>query len=91
MSKQGISKLSERSKIVFQHIVDSYLTSGEPVGSKTLSRVMNPTLSAATIRGVMADLEEEGLLFSPHISAGRLQQILGLEYSWMVFWSWVVT
>ena len=79
MSNQGISKLSERSKIVFQHIVDSYLASGEPVGSKTLSRVMNSTLSAATIRGVMADLEEEGLLFSPHTSAGRLPTDFGLR------------
>ena len=79
MSNQGISKLSERSKIVFQHIVDSYLSSGEPVGSKTLSRVMNSTLSAATIRGVMADLEEEGLLFSPHTSAGRLPTDFGLR------------
>ena len=79
MSNQGISKLSERSNIVFQHIVDSYLSSGEPVGSKTLSRVMNSTLSAATIRGVMADLEEEGLLFSPHTSAGRLPTDFGLR------------
>ena len=91
MSKQGISKLSERSKIVFQHIVDSYLTSGEPVGSKTLSRVMNPTLSAATIRGVMADLEEEAFYFLRIYRLVDCQQILGFEYSWMVFWSWEVT
>ena len=68
MSNQGISKLCERSKLVFQHIVDSYLASGEPVGSKTLSRVMNSTLSAATIRGVMADLEEEGPVSYTHLT-----------------------
>ena len=79
MKNLGILKLNDRSKAVFQHIVDSFLTSGEPIGSKTLSRLIDPRLSAATIRGVMADLEEVGLLFSPHTSAGRLPTDMGLR------------
>ena len=57
MTNLGILKLNDRSKAVFQHVVDSFLNSGEPIGSKTLSRLIDPRLSAATIRGVMADLE----------------------------------
>lgn len=70
--------LDERARTIFRHIVESYMASGDPVGSRTLSR--NFDLSPATIRNVMADLEELGLLESPHISAGRMPTTQGLRY-----------
>ncbi len=74
-----ISELNERSREIFRLIVDSYVHSGEPVGSRTLSRLLTQNLSPATIRNVMADLEEAGLLYSPHTSAGRLPTEAGLR------------
>ncbi len=74
-----ISELSERSREIFRLIVDSYVQTGEPMGSRTLSRMLSQHLSPATIRNVMADLEEAGLLFSPHTSAGRLPTEAGLR------------
>ncbi|MBV9829515.1 MAG: heat-inducible transcriptional repressor HrcA [Alphaproteobacteria bacterium] len=74
-----ISELNERSREIFRLIVDSYVQTGEPVGSRTLSRLLGQNLSPATIRNVMADLEEAGLLFSPHTSAGRLPTEAGLR------------
>lgn len=71
--------LDERSREVLRHIVDSYVTTGEPVGSRTLSKSMGLNLSPATIRNVMADLEDSGLLFSPHTSAGRMPTEAGLR------------
>jgi len=70
--------LDERARNIFRHIVESYMSSGEPVGSRTLSRDFD--LSPATIRNVMADLEDLGLLESPHVSAGRLPSAQGLRY-----------
>ncbi|MAI12351.1 MAG: heat-inducible transcriptional repressor HrcA, partial [Rhodospirillaceae bacterium TMED167] len=70
--KSAISKLNDRSREVFTKIVDAYVATGEPIGSRTLSQQLSTSLSAATVRNVMADLEEAGLLFSPHTSAGRL-------------------
>ena len=61
----SISELSARSREVFRELVDAYLETGEPVGSRTLSRRMSLALSPATIRNVMADLEDTGLLFAP--------------------------
>jgi heat-inducible transcriptional repressor len=72
-----IPELSARSREVLRQIVDSYVQSGEPIGSRTLARGMN--LSPATIRNVMADLQDAGLLFSPHTSAGRLPTEAGLR------------
>ena len=60
-------------------IVDGYVQTGEPIGSRTLSRLLTDSLSPATIRNVMADLEEAGLLYSPHTSAGRLPTEAGLR------------
>jgi heat-inducible transcriptional repressor len=60
-------------------IVDGYVATGEPIGSRTLSRLLPQNLSAATIRNVMADLEEAGLLYAPHTSAGRLPTEAGLR------------
>src|SRR3546814_6295198 len=61
-----IGALNERSRIIFSEIVNAYLETGEPTGSRTLSRRIVDPLSPATIRNVMADLEELGLLYAPH-------------------------
>ena len=74
-----ISELDERTREVFRRIVESYLDSGDPVGSRTLTRRMSEKVSAATIRNVMQDLEYLGLLDSPHVSAGRRPTQLGLR------------
>src|SRR5216684_4974987 len=74
-----ISDLSERSREIFRLIVDGYVQTGEPIGSRTLSRLLGQNLSPATIRNVMADLEEAGLLYAPHTSAGRLPTEAGLR------------
>jgi heat-inducible transcriptional repressor len=74
-----ISELNQRSRSIFGEIVSSYLTNGDPIGSRTLSRRLLEPLSPASIRNVMADLEEMGLLYSPHTSAGRLPTDLGLR------------
>jgi heat-inducible transcriptional repressor len=71
--------LDRRSQRIFQLIVDSYMESGEPVGSSTLSRRLSESLSPATIRNIMAHLEKVGLLYSPHTSAGRLPTEQGLK------------
>lgn len=74
-----VAELSQRSREVFRHIVDAFVETGEPIGSRTISRRLGMTLSPATIRNVMADLEEAGLLYAPHTSAGRLPTDLGLK------------
>ena len=74
-----ISALNERSRDIFRQLVDAYVETGEPVGSRTLSRRLGLGLSSATIRNVMADLEEAGLLYSPHTSAGRMPTDAGLR------------
>ncbi len=78
-SLPGLRELSERSREIFRHIVTAYVESGEPVGSRTISRRLGMTLSPATIRNVMADLEGAGLLYAPHTSAGRLPTEMGLR------------
>lgn len=74
-----LEELDKRSREVFRHIVDSYVETGEPVGSKALSGRLDMSLSPATIRSVMADLEANGLLYAPHTSAGRLPTEAGLR------------
>lgn len=74
-----LSEMNDRSREVFRRVVEGYLASGDPVGSRTLTRSMSEKLSAATIRNVMQDLEFLGLLDSPHISAGRVPTQLGLR------------
>lgn len=74
-----LEELDKRSREVFRHIVDSYVETGEPVGSKSLSGRLDMSLSPATIRSVMADLEANGLLYAPHTSAGRLPTEAGLR------------
>jgi len=74
-----IAELNRRSREILRHIVEAYVETGEPVGSRTISRRLGMTLSPATIRNVMADLEEHGLLMAPHTSAGRLPTDAGLR------------
>ena len=74
-----LSEMNDRSREVFRRVVEGYLASGDPVGSRTLTRSMSEKLSAATIRNVMQDLEFLGLLDSPHISAGRIPTQRGLR------------
>lgn len=74
-----INELNERSRQIFRFIVDSYLSTGSPVGSRTISNFSGINLSAASIRNTMSDLEAAGLLFAPHTSAGRLPTERGLR------------
>ena len=74
-----LDEMNERSREVFRRVVEGYLESGEPVGSRTLTRTLSEKVSAATIRNVMQDLEYLGLLDSPHVSAGRVPTQLGLR------------
>ncbi|MGE0056089.1 MAG: heat-inducible transcriptional repressor HrcA [Hyphomicrobium sp.] len=74
-----LAKLNERSRTILRRIVESYLATGEPVGSRNLSRALPMSLSPASIRNVMSDLEHLGLIISPHTSAGRLPTQLGLR------------
>jgi len=76
----SLAALNERSREIFRHIVESYLTTGEPVGSRNLARVLPMALSPASVRNVMSDLEQLGLIFAPHTSAGRLPTELGLRF-----------
>lgn len=70
-------ELPERSLFLFKSIVDHFINDGQPVGSRTLARDLGLDLSAATIRNVMSDLEDLGLLHSPHTSAGRIPTARG--------------
>ena len=81
MSDTGklLDEMNERSREVFRRVVQGYLDTGDPVGSRTLTREMTEQVSAATIRNVMQDLEYLGLLNSPHVSAGRVPTQLGLR------------
>ena len=76
----SLARLNERSREIFRLIVDSYLSSGEAVGSRHLARLLPVPLSPASVRNVMQDLEEIGLIYSPHTSAGRLPTELGLRF-----------
>jgi len=74
-----IDEFNERTREVFRQIVETYLETGEPVGSRTLSKALDLNISPASIRNVMADLEDSGLLYAPHTSAGRLPTDIGLR------------
>ena len=76
----SLAALNERSREIFRQIVESYLATGEPVGSRNLSRLLPITLSPASVRNVMSDLEQLGLIYAPHTSAGRLPTELGLRF-----------
>jgi len=72
-------QLDKRSQTVFRHIVEAYLETGQPVGSRNLSRQLPMTLSPASVRNVMSDLEALGLVYAPHTSAGRMPTQSGLR------------
>ena len=75
----ALSALDQRSREIFRRIVDSYLETGEPLGSRNLARILPMALSPASVRNVMADLEGLGLIYAPHTSAGRLPTESGLR------------
>lgn len=79
MTGVPITELTTRARDVFRLVVDAYLDSGQPVGSRTVSKLAALNLSPASIRNVMQDLEEAGLLTSPHVSAGRIPTESGLR------------
>lgn len=76
----GLTSLDARAREIFREIVESYLTTGEPVGSRTLSKLGGMGLSAASIRNTMADLVSLGLLQAPHAMAGRMPTQIGLRF-----------
>ena len=75
----SVNNLNQRSRAIFRQIIESYLATGEPVGSRNLSRTLPMALSPASVRNVMADLEALGLIYAPHTSAGRLPTQSGLR------------
>lgn len=79
MTTPPIHELTDRARDVFRIVVESYLDSGAPVGSRTISKISALNLSPASIRNVMQDLEEAGLLAAPHTSAGRMPTETGLR------------
>lgn len=78
-SQLNASDLSTRSREIFRAIVEAYVDTGAPIGSRTLSHQLGLDLSPATVRNVMSDLEDLGLLYAPHTSAGRLPTDMGLR------------
>src|SRR3954469_13574133 len=74
-----IRGLPDRPREIFRRLVEAYLGTGEPVGSRTLSQRLPISLSPASIRNTMADLEKMGLLYAPHTSAGRVPTERGLR------------
>lgn len=74
-----LAKLNDRTRAIFRQIVETYISTGEPVGSRNLSRFLPMALSPASIRNVMSDLEHLGLIYAPHTSAGRLPTQSGLR------------
>lgn len=82
-SKSGqdfLNALNQRSQDIFKKLVERYLDTGEPIGSRQLSRMLDTSLSPASVRNVMADLEELGLIAAPHTSAGRAPTQQGLRF-----------
>lgn len=79
MTNTPINELNDRTRTIFRMVVESYLDSGAPVGSRTISKFAGLNLSPASIRNVMQDLEEAGLLAAPHTSAGRMPTESGLR------------
>ena len=79
---EAIQELSERKTKILHAIIKNYLETGEPVGSRTISKYTDLNLSSATIRNEMADLEELGYIMQPHTSAGRIPSDKG--YRWYV-------
>jgi len=79
-SPGGLIETDQRSREIFRQIIDGYLATGEPVGSRNIARLLPMSLSPATVRNVMTDLELAGLIYAPHTSAGRLPTERGLRF-----------
>lgn len=79
-SAGALAQIDARSREIFRQIVENYLATGEPVGSRNISRLLSTPLSPASVRNVMSDLEATGLIFAPHTSAGRLPTERGLRF-----------
>jgi heat-inducible transcriptional repressor len=75
----ALTDLDKRSREIFRQIVQSYIATGDPAGSRNISRALPMTLSPASVRNIMSDLEELGLIYAPHTSAGRLPTETGLR------------
>ena len=73
-------QLDKRTAEILRSLIRIHITSGEPVGSRTISKAFNGSLSPATIRNIMSDLEEAGYLTQPHTSAGRIPSEKGYRY-----------
>lgn len=84
-------ELDERKQKILQAIIRNYMETGEPVGSRTISKYSDLNLSSATIRNEMSDLEEMGYIVQPHTSAGRILLIKDTAYTWIVFWKRRIT
>ena len=80
MPESSVSELDQRSREIFRTIVETYLETGDPLGSRSISRQLSQSLSPATVRNVMSDLEMLGLIYAPHTSAGRMPTDLGLRF-----------
>src|SRR3954452_15111740 len=76
----SLAQLNERSREIFRQVVEGYLATGEPIGSRNISRLITTPLSPASVRNVMSDLEQLGLVYAPHTSAGRLPTEFGLRF-----------
>ena len=80
MSKKDENQLDERKTKILKAIIKTYLETGEPVGSRTISKYTDLNLSSATIRNEMSDLEELGYIVQPHTSAGRIPSDQGYRF-----------
>jgi len=80
VDRPGLAGLDQRSREIFRNIVETYIATGEPVGSRTISKALASHLSPASIRNVMMDLEETGLIYAPHTSSGRMPTEVGLRF-----------
>src|SRR5436309_14193713 len=80
MSPGKNQELNEREKDILKAVIKSYISSGQPVGSRMLSKKRKDSLSPATIRNIMADLEQAGYLVQPHTSAGRIPTDKGYRF-----------
>ena len=74
--------LNDRKRLILKAIIANYLETGEPVGSRTISKMEGLNLSSATIRNEMADLEDLGFILQPHTSAGRIPRIWDIVFMW---------
>ena len=80
MNKNLYLELSDRSKKILKSVVETYLETGEPTGSETILKKIGIDLSSSSIRSILANLQEEGLLYAPHISSGRLPTDKGMRF-----------